>query len=224
MKKESLLGTQDNRNGNTGKKIMVANAMLTTGKKEKDAGSASLGKLAIGNSPRIGIKGYEEFLIQPKSTSRKQTYIGCSVYSQLNNILPIIGNGISIPTFLNNVLEHHLRTYKNEIEVLFHNRVQKIEETASFTPKPREIQKFGNLVRNNSKDYKNSFLIRCSVTQRRQTYINCDLYAKLNFFLPVLDKEMSIPTFLNNMLEHHLKTYKGEIEELFHEKIGKLEL
>lgn len=202
MKKETLFETRDNRMSNAG------------------------------NSSETVIKGYEAtFLFQPKSTSRKQTYISCGIYSQLNNILPIVGNGISVPTFLNNVLEHHLRTHKNEIEELFHSKIRKIQQIEPFIIDEGEMNDIGTPAKefetgssfqSDIERYENNFLIRQKMTQRRQTYINCDLHSKLSCILPVLESDMSIPTFLNNILEHHLKTYKNEIGELFHDKVLKV--
>lgn len=153
------------------------------------------------------------FLVQKKSVSRKQTYISCEIYSQLKNVLPVMGNGISIPTFLNNVLEHHLSVYKNEIEYLFHDEVRKMRKKESVNPvdcpSPDSIE-----------EYEKLFLTRQQKSvQRKQTYINSDLYAKLSRILPVLDRGISIPDFWDSVLEHHLTTRKDEIWELFNEKV-----
>ena len=224
MKKDFLFETQGNRKGNTGREVVALKTVSTPDRKEKDMGSVPVEEFAAGDSPKTGIKGYREtFLSQRESVGRKQTYIGCEVYSQLNNILPVIGNGISIPTFLNNVLEHHLRTYKNEIGVLLHNRIQKIQQTEAFTPTAKETEKNGISTQSGIKEYEDNFHIRSKTAQRRQTYIDCDLYVKLGRILSVLESDVSIPVFLNNMLVHHLKTYRNEIEELFHESVEKME-
>lgn len=156
------------------------------------------------------------FLVQKKSVSRKQTYISCEIYSQLKDVIPVMGNCISIPTFLNNVLEHHLSVHKNEIEFLFHDEVRKLRKTESANPvhcpSPESLE-----------EYEKIFLIRQQkAVQRKQTYINNDLYAKLIRTLPMLDRGISIPDFWDNVLEHHLDTHKNEIMELFHEETQKM--
>lgn len=224
MKKEFLFGNRDNLKGDAERKNVLPETMLTSDGNEKDKSSIPAKDVTIKHSFGIGIKEYEEtFLFQPQPASRKQTYIGCGVYSKLNNILPVIGNGISIPTFLNNVLEHHLSVYKAEMKELFHDRVQNIQKLESFTLNREKMENADNLGRSSGKEYESHFLIRLKTVQRRQTYINCDLYDKLNRFLVVLDSDVSVPIFLNNMLEHHLRAYKNVIEELFHDKIEKME-
>lgn len=223
MKKKHLFVTQGNRKGNIGRKNVFAGAVSTPDGKEKDMGRTPVNESTVRESPGIGIKLYEEtFLYQPQSASRKQTYISCGFYSQLNNLLPMIGNGISIPTFLSNVLEHHLRTCKTEMKELFDERVKKIQGMELFTPNRGEMDMGDSHVRGSIIEYKKRFFIRFKPVQRRQTYINCDLYAKLNRFLSVVDNDISIPDFLDNMLRHHLEVYKSEMKELFEDGIGKV--
>lgn len=64
-------------------------------------------------------------------------------------------------------------------------------------------------------DYESVFLVNIPCRIRCQTYINMDLYDKLRQILPVLSPEITITGFVNNVLEHHLKQYQDEINELY---------
>lgn len=40
--------------------------------------------------------------------------------------------------------------------------------------------------------------------------------------LPLLGEGMTVPAFLDNVLAHHLETYRSELEELFRDKAGRM--
>lgn len=65
------------------------------------------------------------------------------------------------------------------------------------------------------KVYKNLFLDKRKSVHRKQTYISYDMYCQLARILPLLSDDMSVPAFLDNVLEHHLETYNEELGELF---------
>lgn len=73
-------------------------------------------------------KEYEAtFLTRKQSVHRKQTYISSETYSKLARILPLLADGMTIPAFLDNVLEHHLGIHEREFEDLVRNKVRDIE-------------------------------------------------------------------------------------------------
>ncbi|MCB6978298.1 DUF3408 domain-containing protein [Bacteroides uniformis] len=69
--------------------------------------------------------------------------------------------------------------------------------------------------------YGQLFLKRKNSVQRKQTYISIELYRKLARILPLLSDDISIPSFLDNVLTHHLETYSKELGELFRRKTQK---
>lgn len=69
--------------------------------------------------------------------------------------------------------------------------------------------------------YGQLFLKRKNSVQRKQTYISIELYRKLARTLPLLSDDISIPSFLDNVLTHHLDTYSKELGELFRRKTQK---
>lgn len=64
------------------------------------------------------------------------------------------------------------------------------------------------------KDYSSLFLKKNSGT-KRQTYINADLYDKISKILSIVAKDISVPNFIDNVLDNHLKEYKEEINEIY---------
>ncbi len=71
-------------------------------------------------------KGYGEiFLEKLAPMPRKHTYISIEMYNELSDILPVIARGVSIPTFLENMLRHHFETYRDEIFELYESKTKK---------------------------------------------------------------------------------------------------
>ena len=64
-------------------------------------------------------------------------------------------------------------------------------------------------------DYREQFLHQKLTGARRQTYIHDSLYRAFAKILPVIAPEMSVPTFVNNVLAEHLKKYQGIINEMY---------
>lgn len=65
-----------------------------------------------------------------------------------------------------------------------------------------------------SKDYSSLFLKKNAGT-KRQTYVNADLYDKISKILSIVAKDISVPNFIDNVLENHLKEYKEEINDIY---------
>lgn len=80
-------------------------------------------------------------------------------------------------------------------------------------PRPRKKQE--------EKSYEAMFLRRRESVQRRQTYISLELYKKITRFLPVIGGELTVPTYIDNILSQHLEQYKDEINELYAKKTEK---
>ena len=47
---------------------------------------------------------------------RKQTYICYDTYRRFARILPLLSDGMTVPAFLDNVLDHHLEVYEKELD------------------------------------------------------------------------------------------------------------
>ncbi|MDR0796453.1 MAG: DUF3408 domain-containing protein [Tannerella sp.] len=91
------------------------------------------------------------------------------------------------------------------------------------TPLQVEAKETGKPVRKKreAQDYETLFLERRASVARRQTYINAELYEKINSFLTVIaGQPFTVTSYVNNILAHHLELYRDDINEL-HERKSK---
>ncbi len=111
---------------------------------------------------------------------------------------------------------------KGDIPRLSTPKVSKPEPDVPATPvveptneaaKPRR--------RKEPKDYASEFLRRREPLQRRQTYISVAHFTKITEILAVVANQISVPVFLDNLLDHHLEYYKDEINGLYADKFEK---
>lgn len=72
--------------------------------------------------------------------------------------------------------------------------------------------------RNAYEEYRKRFLSDRLTGTRRQTYIHDSLYRVIAGVLPVIAPEMSVPTFVNNVLSDHLKQYEETINGIYNEQ------
>ena len=84
------------------------------------------------------------------------------------------------------------------------------EEVAVAPSKPRR--------RREPKNYTEVFLSRRMPEQKRHTYINTETHRKLARMLAVIGDDITVPAFINNVLDHHLEQYRDEIDELYNDK------
>lgn len=72
-------------------------------------------------------KSYGEvFLRKRVNEQRKHAYISEALMAKITRIVAVLGDGITVPTYIDNVLEHHLETYRDEIEELYSKETQKL--------------------------------------------------------------------------------------------------
>lgn len=67
----------------------------------------------------------ETFLNRKITGTRRQTYIHSSLYKELAGILPVIAPGLSVPTFVNNVLADHLENHRDMMNEMYRKEVEK---------------------------------------------------------------------------------------------------
>lgn len=72
-----------------------------------------------------------------------------------------------------------------------------------------------------SEEYTELFLKIQLTGTRRQTYIHDSLYKVLAEVLPVIAPNMSVPTFVNNVLSDHLEKYEDVINDMYNRKATK---
>lgn len=71
------------------------------------------------------------------------------------------------------------------------------------------------------KGYTELFLHRREAAPKRQTYINQAIFTKLTKILAVIAPELTVPTFLDNVLSQHLEQYSDEINDLYERQFEK---
>lgn len=91
-------------------------------------------------------------------------------------------------------------------------QVQDTPEKSSTAP--RKANRTVSAVTEKVEKYEATFLSRKESVHRKQTYISYETYRKLARILPLLSERMTVPVFLDNVLDHHLKQYEEELGEL----------
>jgi hypothetical protein len=69
--------------------------------------------------------------------------------------------------------------------------------------------------------YRDLFLVNDGVCSRVSTYINRDTHDKIKRLLSNAAPGISIVSYINNILVHHLEQYQEEVEELYRTGIDK---
>lgn len=109
----------------------------------------------------------------------------------------------------------------NQTEINEMVNVQAIEEEPAVTDRPTEIlpekesSQPKSKRRKEPKDYGALFLKKNAGVVKRQTYVNSALYDKLSKILSIIAKDISVPNYIDNVLENHLHEYKDEINDMY---------
>lgn len=95
--------------------------------------------------------------------------------------------------------------------------VQPIEEESVVTENlpEKEASQPKSKRRKEPKDYGALFLKKNGGVVKRQTYVNSALYDKLSKILSIIAKDISVPNYIDNVLENHLNEYKDEINDMY---------
>ncbi|MFR3216424.1 MAG: DUF3408 domain-containing protein [Dysgonomonas mossii] len=66
-------------------------------------------------------RDYHSLFLKKGGSIKRQTYVSNEIYGKISQILSIIAKDISVPNFIDNVLENHLKEYKDEINDIYRN-------------------------------------------------------------------------------------------------------
>ena len=88
------------------------------------------------------------------------------------------------------------------------------EDADKPLPVSREPAGSGTSLPEKIQEYRKNFLNRKIAVHRKQTYICYDTYRRLARILPLLSDGMTVPAFLDNVLDHHLEVYEKELDEM----------
>ena len=82
------------------------------------------------------------------------------------------------------------------------------EDADKPLPVSREPAGSGISLPEKIQEYRKNFLNRKIAVHRKQTYICYDTYRRFARILPLLSDGMTVPAFLDNVLDHHWKCMK----------------
>jgi hypothetical protein len=70
---------------------------------------------------RREVQSYASLFLKKDTGAKRQTYISSALYDKVSKILGIIAKDVSVPNFVDNVLENHLKEYRDEINEMYRN-------------------------------------------------------------------------------------------------------
>lgn len=99
-------------------------------------------------------------------------------------------------------------------------------ENISDAPTEREVSEQPKSARSRRKkesgsDYRELFLVNTPSPNRSQTYINRDIYERIKRFLPLIAPEVSIASYISNILGDHIERHWEEINEMYSRELSK---
>lgn len=92
------------------------------------------------------------------------------------------------------------------------------EEAAVCVPekgKPRKKREEGS-------DYRERYLKNNPVPYRIQVYVNRKLYEHIKHFLPVIAPDVSISSYISNIVAEHVELHMEEINKMYKERFSPL--
>ena len=100
-----------------------------------------------------------------------------------------------------------------------------VEEPEQLPESPAEQKEPPKRKRNQSANYKETFLKRNEIKTRQCVYISYDVHAKIAKLVRALvdtGNEISVGGYIDTVLNEHLQQHKEEINELYRQREGDL--
>lgn len=73
-----------------------------------------------------------------------------------------------------------------------------------------------------SSEYRDKYLVNTPAPARVQTYINRESYTRIRRFLTVIAPDVSIASYVNNILSEHLEKHWDEINDMYDQSLNQL--
>jgi hypothetical protein len=90
-------------------------------------------------------------------------------------------------------------------------------EPSEPVKKPKERKRSGV----ERSDFAELFLKDNRLSDRRIVYVSKETYEKLIKYVSIItDRKLGLVGYVDNVLSHHIETYKSEINDLFESKLG----
>ena len=88
-------------------------------------------------------------------------------------------------------------------------------------PEPKKETKERKRIGVNQSEFAELFLKDNRLSDRRMVYVSKDTYEKLVKYVSVIsDRKLGIVGYVDNVMAHHIESYKPAINELYESKIG----
>lgn len=71
-------------------------------------------------------------------------------------------------------------------------------------------------------EYRDKYLVNTPAPARVQTYINRESYTRIRRFLTVIAPDVSIASYVNNILSAHLEKHWDEINDIYDQSLNQL--
>mgnify|MGYP000034181846 CR=1 FL=1 len=88
------------------------------------------------------------------------------------------------------------------------------EEDRGKEGKGRSLYPYPMALAERMKTYRADYLSRREYVHRKQTYISYETYRRLARILPLLSEGMTVPAFLDNVLNRHLDEHGDVLDEM----------
>ena len=108
--------------------------------------------------------------------------------------------------------------YKRQEEDRGKEETESVSIPDGRTEKPTVFHKpavrSGTSLAERMKTYRADYLSRREYVHRKQTYISYETYRRLARILPLLSEGMTVPAFLDNVLNRHLDEHGDVLDEM----------
>lgn len=96
------------------------------------------------------------------------------------------------------------------------------EATTEPTKKQRTARNPYRRKREESSEYRDKYLVNTPAPARVQTYINRESYTRIRRFLTVIAPDVSLASYVNNIISEHLEKHWDEINDIYDQSLNQL--
>ncbi|MEG1886374.1 MAG: DUF3408 domain-containing protein [Alistipes sp.] len=108
----------------------------------------------------------------------------------------------------------------SEVEMPSDEPETKVAAVVEPTKKQRPQRNPYRRKKEESTEYRDKYLVNTPAPARVQTYINRESYARIRRFLTVIAPDVSIASYVNNILSEHLEKHWDEINDMYDQSLN----
>jgi hypothetical protein len=126
----------------------------------------------------------------------------------------------------NDKQEYLIKPFVKEPELLV---IQEVEPEPEPKPEPEPVETTEPVKKTKEKkrsasersDFAELFLKDNRLSDRRIVYVSKETYEKLIKYVSIItDRKLGLVGYVDNVMAHHIESYKSEINDLFESKLG----